>query len=374
MPAINILVKPASSACNMRCKYCFYEDEAANRSVAFSGLMSEITTENLIKKAALFAEGSCNFMFQGGEPTLTGLDFYRNFLETENKYKKDGLTFTHSIQTNGFALDEEWIKFFKENNFFVGLSLDGNGDLHDLNRLSKSGNGTFSRVLRAAQLMKNEKIEFNILSVVTSKAAKTIEKTYNFFKKQDFNNLQFIDCLDPIDGVGSFSPSNGEYAAFLSKLFSLWFNDLKNGRLCNIRLFDNWFNILFGGAPEACNMCGRCTVQFVIEGDGSIYPCDFYALDEYKLGNINENSFEEIICSEKAKLFIESSLPVPDECRGCRWYPLCRNGCRREREKIDDNSYGKARRCEAFRRFFEENEREISQAMNIIRLYGSKAK
>ena len=154
MPAINVLVKPASSACNMRCKYCFYEDEAVNRNVAFAGMMNYETTENLIKRASSFADGGCNFMFQGGEPTLAGLDFYRNFLETEKKYKKDNFVFTHSIQTNGFDLDEEWVKFFKENNFFVGLSLDGCGDLHDLNRISKSGNGTYSRVLRTASLLK----------------------------------------------------------------------------------------------------------------------------------------------------------------------------------------------------------------------------
>ena len=372
MPPLNVLVKPASSACNMHCKYCFYEDEAANRSLAFTGMMSEETAENLIKKAAHFAEGSCSFMFQGGEPTLAGIEFYRSFLEKEKKYAKDGLVFNHSIQTNGFALDEKWVSFFKENNFFVGLSLDGSGDLHDLNRTTKSGNGTYSRVLRAAQLMKKAGVEFNILSVVTAKAARSVEKTYNFFKKQGFDYLQFIDCLDPFEGCGAFSPTNEEYATFLSRLFSLWFDDLKHGRRCSIRLFDNWFSILFGCAPEACSMCGHCSVQFVTEGDGSIYPCDFYALDEYKLGNINENSFEDIVESEKAKQFIEASLPVPDECKKCRWYPLCRNGCRREREILADKTYGKTRRCVAIKQFFEENEREIATAMNIIRLYSSK--
>ncbi len=374
MPPLNVLVKPASSACNMRCKYCFYEDEAANRSVAFAGMMDEETAENLIKKAVLFAQGSCNFMFQGGEPTLAGLGFYRSFLETEKKYIKEGLVFTHSIQTNGLALDEEWIAFLKENNFFVGLSLDGNGDLHDLNRFSKSGNGTYSRVLRAAQLMKKANVEFNILSVVTSRAARSVEKTYNFFKKQGFDCLQFIDCLDPLECKGGYSPTNEEYALFLSKLFSLWFDDLKHGRMCSIRLFDNWFSILFGGAPEACNMCGHCSVQFVVEGDGSVYPCDFYALDEYKLGNIKADCFEDFIENEKAKQFVQVSLPVPDECKKCRWYPLCRNGCRREREVLPDKSFGKTRRCEAIKRFFEENEREIAQAMNIIKLYSGKGK
>ena len=367
MPPISVLVKPASSACNMRCKYCFYEDEAENRAVGFAGMMSDETAEKLIESAACFASGTCSFMFQGGEPTLAGLDFYRNFIETEKKYERDGLRFLHSIQTNGCALDEEWVRFFKENDFFVGISLDGNSDLHDLNRLSMQGVGTHSMVMKAVRLLEKHKVDYNILSVVTAKAARCAEKTFNFFKKQGFDSLQFIPCLDPIDGICGFAPDEDEYFQFLSRTFSLWLGEFKAGRYINIRQFDNWFSILLGGAPEACNMCGRCNVQFVAEGDGSVYPCDFYALDEYKLGTVGENSFDEMLASQTARDFIGASLYVPDECKACRWYPLCRNGCRREREILLDGNFGKTRWCGAYKRFFEENEKDIALALHVLK-------
>ncbi len=373
MPPISVLVKPASSACNMCCKYCFYEDEAANRVVGFRGMMSLETAEDLIKSAAEFAEGNCNFMFQGGEPTLAGLGFYRSFIELERKYERRDLVFTHSIQTNGYALDEEWVRFFKDNNFFVGISLDGNCDLHDLNRMSKNGNGSFNRVMKSISLLKKHGVEFNILSVVTSRAARSAEKTYNFFKKQGLCNLQFIDCLDPLDGERGLSADNGEYAAFLTKIFRLWLEDFKKGECISVRHLDNWLGIILGYPPEACNMCGRCSIQFVVEGDGGVYPCDFYALDEYLLGKTGEISFEQMINSGTAKSFIEKSSAVPEECRACRWYPLCRNGCRRERELMPDLSCGKTRRCSAYKRFFEENERELAYVAQLINTRRSKA-
>ncbi|MBR4050420.1 MAG: anaerobic sulfatase maturase [Clostridia bacterium] len=374
MPPISMLIKPASSACNMRCKYCFYEDEASCREQGFRGLMTKETAENIIKTAVEAAEGSVSFMFQGGEPTLAGLEFYKNFLETEKKYKKENIKFYHSIQTNGFALDEEWVEFFKENSFFVGLSLDGNSDLHDLNRLSKQGSGTHSKVLKAAKLLEKYGVEFNILSVVTAKAARTVEKNYNFFKKQGFDSLQFIDCLDSFDGNTAFSADNNEYFTFLDRLFALWLNDLKAGRYVHIRQFDNWFNILLGGAPEACNMCGHCTVQFVVEADGSVYPCDFYALDEYKIGTVGKNTLKEMFECETAQQFLRASMSVPDDCKNCRWFAVCRNGCRRERELLPDLSYVKYRRCEAVKAFFDKNEQEIAKSLRLIGFYQSKAK
>ncbi len=367
MPPINILVKPASSACNMHCKYCFYEDEAVNRTKGFAGMMSNETAENMIESAARFASGTCSFMFQGGEPTLAGLDFYRSFLETEKKYLRDDLTFLHSIQTNGYALDDEWINFFKENDFFVGISLDGYADLHDLNRNGKNTGGSFNRVMRSIALLKKYGVRFNVLSVVTSRAARSAEKNYNFFKKQGLDNLQFIPCLDPIGESSGFSPSAEEYASFLTKTFRLWYADFIGGRAVSIRTFDNWLSILLGGTPEACDMCGCCGIQFVVEGDGSVYPCDFYALDEYKIGTVGESSFEEMLASPVAQRFVEVSLNVPEECRQCRWYPLCRNGCRREREVLTDGAYGKTRRCAAYKLFFEANEPLLAQVLRIIK-------
>lgn len=372
MPPISMLIKPASSACNMRCKYCFYEDEAKCREQGFRGIMSLETAKKIIHSAVQASDKSCSFMFQGGEPTLAGLDFYCGFIAIEKEYPD--ITFFHSIQTNGYAVDEEWVSFFKENNFFVGVSLDGNPDLHNLNRRSQQGNDTHSRVIRAIRLLERYGVEFNILSVVTARAAKNIEKTYNYFKKQGFEHLQFIDCLDSFDGENVFSADNEEYCSFLTRLFRLWSEDLKKGRYIHIRQFDNWMNILMGGQPEACNMCGHCSVQFVVESDASVYPCDFYALDEYRIGTVGVESLPDMFESQTAQSFLKTSVNIPEECKACRWYALCRNGCRRERVLSPDSACGKYRRCEAVQRFFAENEREIAQALSTLRFYQSKAK
>lgn len=183
MPHVSVLLKPASSACNMNCKYCFYKDEANCRETAFCGMMSLSDAEEIIKSAAEYASGSCTFLFQGGEPTLAGLDFYKGFAEIEKKYAKKGLIFHHSIQTNGLLIDDDWAKFFKKNNYLVGLSLDGPAQINDLNRVDVSGKGTFNRVMKAADILDRHKAAYNVLSVVTGKNARSAEKIYNFFEK-----------------------------------------------------------------------------------------------------------------------------------------------------------------------------------------------
>ena len=153
MPPINILIKPASSACNMACAYCFYRDVAENREQAFEGMLSLAQMERVIAAGMEYAEHICSFAFQGGEPTLAGLDFYRGVVELQKKYARSGVEIRNAIQTNGYLIDEEWAAFLAENRFLVGLSLDGPAELHNLNRLDAAGEGTFNRVLRAARLL-----------------------------------------------------------------------------------------------------------------------------------------------------------------------------------------------------------------------------
>ena len=141
MPPVNVLVKPASSACNMDCRYCFYQDEADKRAHGFAGMMSLETAEALVSTAMEYAEGACSFLFQGGEPTLAGLDFYRSFLQLEKKYSKPGVAIQNSIQTNGYLIDDAWAAFLHDNRFLTGLSLDGPAQIHDFNRTDRAGKG-----------------------------------------------------------------------------------------------------------------------------------------------------------------------------------------------------------------------------------------
>lgn len=187
MPPISILIKPASGLCNLRCKYCFYADEMEHRKQNSYGIMSLETLEEVIKKALAWAEGSCSIAFQGGEPTLAGLNFYRKCLELEKKYNVNQVQISHAIQTNGFLLDEEWCQFLAKNHFLTGLSIDGVKTTHDAYRKDAQGNDTFFHTLHVAELLKKAGAEFNILTVVNKKTAAKINRIYEFYKKKAFS-------------------------------------------------------------------------------------------------------------------------------------------------------------------------------------------
>ena len=158
----------------------------------------------------------------------------------------------------------------------------------------------------------------------------------------------------------------GYYADFLIRIFDLWFRDLKDGRYISIRHLDNWIAVLLGRRPEACDMTGKCSIQFVTESDGSVYPCDFYALDEWKIGTVGRQSLEEMEAGATARRFVEDSCRIPEECHACPAYPLCHNGCRRSRIPASGGLAGRFRFCDAYRRFFEERCEELRTAAQIV--------
>lgn len=354
MPPLSILVKPASSACNLRCSYCFYADEASVRAVPNYGLMPEAVSHTLIEKAVDAAEGSVTFLFQGGEPTLAGLDFYRDFVPYVQKTAPSGLTVQYAIQTNGTLLDEEWCRFFKEKHFLVGLSLDGSRECHDRFRRDGAGKGTYDRVLRAARLLERTGVEYNILTVVTGYLARHIHSVFAALCGDGFRFQQYIPCLDPLGetrGGQGYSLSPAQYGTFLKTLFDLWYRELERGRYWSVRWFDNLIWMLNGHDPEQCSMRGYCGVQYMVEADGSVYPCDFYGLDGFRLGNIRHNSWAELDRAREMSGFVKDSQHIPETCGRCQWYPLCRNGCRRDRmmagDRLDRNYY-----CESYADFF----------------------
>ena len=369
MASLNILIKPASASCNMACKYCFYKDVAKNRQQAFKGILSLELMKKIIQAGMEYPASSYSFTFQGGEPTIAGLDFFRQTVKLQKEYARPNTEVFNAIQTNGYLIDEAWAEFLAENHFLVGLSLDGPAELHNLNRVDVSGNGTFNKVMHAAKLLKKYHVDFNILCVVTGRNARAVEKIYHFYKKQGFRWLQFIPALEPIDamrGMENYYLSANAYGDFLIRLFDLWYADLRQKEYISIRHLDNWLSILMGARPEACDMAGRCAVQFVVEGDGSVYPCDFYVLDEWYMGKVGEISFAELQRGTIGKRFINTSLRVPAQCQSCPWHSLCRNGCRRDRMDIFDGGDGRNCYCESFQRFFSERKKQMIDAIQLI--------
>lgn len=354
MKQLSLLIKPSSSNCNLRCKYCFYEDETKNRSTPCYGMMSPETLELVVQKALHDAEEFCNFGFQGGEPMLAGLDFYEHFAQLVEKYKKPSTMVLFSLQTNGTLITEEWARLFQKYHVLVGISLDGTKSIHDWNRIDASGKGTFQQITKNIRLLEKYGVTFNIVSVLTGQMAKHIRQTYDFLKKQGFFYHQYIPCLDPIGkepGKEPYSLTPALYCQALCNLFDLYFEDWQKGNPVSVRYFDNWVQVLQGKTPEACSMYGRCSIQNVVEANGDIFPCDFYVLDEYRLGNIREVSFQELADRRTEFLFFQTEACRDDRCKNCRWYALCRGGCRRDCFSTPD---GKWRNyyCEAYQEFF----------------------
>ncbi len=355
MPSLSLLVKPASSLCNLNCRYCFYHDVADKRTTASHGIMDDGVLETLVQRALSFADGHCTFAFQGGEPTLAGLGFYRRLVDMQRKYNAKGVQIHNAIQTNGMAIDAEWARFLAMHHFLTGVSLDGPREIHDANRMDATGRGSFDRVMTGISHLKAAGAEFNILSVVTGWSARHANKIYRFFRRERFDFLQFIPCLDPFGEepfkqAHSLSPER--YGSFLISLFDLWHKDALLGNPISIRWFDNLAGMMLGAPPESCGMSGRCTCQFVVEADGSVYPCDFYVLDEWKVGNILMDGFVEMRASPNAERFISTSLPVDPSCAGCPWKTLCHGGCRRSREPFRDGLPILNLQCQAYKRFF----------------------
>lgn len=356
MPPISIMIKPASGNCNMNCSYCFYKDEMSKRETKSYGIMTIDTLESIIKNVLGFADKECTIAFQGGEPTLAGLGFYRQLIEIQNRYNTKKVKIYNAIQTNGYKIDEEWAKFFAENQFLVGLSFDGIKDVHDRYRIIGTGEGTYNHVLRTVQLFKKHKVEFNILTVVTAHTVRYISKIYGFFQRNELIHQQYIPCLDPIGeerGKEQYSLTPDLYLEFLKKLFDLWYLDIKNDKEVHNRYFENLLEIMVGGNPKSCGMAGVCSRQFVIEADGSVYPCDFYALDQWRLGNFATDSVEIIEKRREELEFIQSSENVHEDCIECKWYLLCRGGCRRDRELSSGKELWKNYYCKAYFAFYE---------------------
>ncbi len=359
--ALSIFVKPASSRCNLACKYCFYVDSANNRAVGDRGIMTAKTVDVILKKALDFVDGGfLHVAFQGGEPLVAGLEFYKNFVLTANSINEKLADITYSVQTNGVLIDENFAKFFAENKFLLGVSLDGNEVLHDLHRVYSNGKGSYKDVLAGISELKKVGADYNIVTVVTKAVANKIQNIYDFYKRSGFDYLQFIPCIDDFDNkISPHSLSAEDYFTFLDRLYKLWSDDIRAGKYVSVRLFDNIGNFLLGRAFESCDLKGICSLQFVIESDGDVYPCDFFALDEFKLGNILESDFAELANNSVAENFVNESKTKHKDCPSCNFWNLCRGGCKRYHCE-----HGKFRFCESFKQFYEKNLLDFQALMN----------
>ena len=368
LSAVSLLVKPVSGRCNMRCDYCFYFDEAKHRQREPAGIMREETVRELVDAAFSAADprAEISFAFQGGEPTLAGLDFFVRFCEMVRGRNTAQQPVRWSIQTNGLLLDERWASFLKENRFLVGLSLDGTAALHDSFRRDASGRKTYSRVLRSARLLKEYEVPVNLLCVVTEPAARRPVPVYEALKALGVPFLQFIPCLNPLDAKPRRLPwslSADSFGRFLCAVFDRWEADWQRGEYVSVRQFEDWLRLAMGQPPEMCASCGSCGGYLVAEADGSLYPCDFYVLDEWRLGDLR-GGLLSALDSEKMRQFRRRLETLPADCPSCPHASLCQGGCPRnwktEKSRIVNEL------CPAFRMFFAYAEPRIRRLSGLL--------
>ena len=378
MPAASILIKPTSANCNMNCSYCFYKCLSSNREQYSKGFMSEETLEELVRQAIAYADGSLTFAFQGGEPTLAGINFYKKALELQKKYNTKHLYIENTIQTNGLLIDDAWAKFLAENHFLVGLSLDGPRKLHDCYRKDTEGNGTFERLMETVNLFVRYRVDYNVVSVITNETAKKASFLYKFWKRNGFPFIQFIPCMDeehrriPDAEKSCFAVEPVQYGRFLCEIFDFWYADFKQGTAMDIRMFSNLAQIAAGFQAEECGMNGCCNCYFAVEGDGSVYPCDFYCMDEWKLGTVADG-FAFLFASDKSKEFMLTSHHVAEKCKICPYFTLCRGGCRRWRESLLNEKLPVNKLCPAYELFFAHAGGQIAELGVFLRQKFSKS-
>lgn len=373
-PNFSLLAKPSGPLCNLDCKYCFYLEKEAyfkeNESSRY--YMTEDTQETYVKQYLESQKGhQITFAFQGGEPTLIGLPFFERQVELVEKYKQPYQQVQYSLQTNGTRINEEWCKFLKKHNVLVGLSIDGPPELHDHYRVSKGGQPTHGKVMRALHLLQEHQVEFNTLTVVNGTNAKHGKEVYQFLKSTGSTFFQFIPIVERVDETGEelcsapvldevnegfnipeWNVKPKEFGQFYIDVYEEWVRE-DVGKIY-VQMFDLQLGFQMGMPSSLCVYSKTCGAAGIMEHNGDVYSCDHFVYPEHKLGNIKEKTMEEMFESEMQHKFGQDKFDkLPSYCKSCEFLERCYGGCPKHRfNKTPDGDPGLNYLCEGYKMFF----------------------
>ncbi len=330
----SLLIKPSSAACNIRCEYCFYIDHLNHIKEGDKPAMTYKTLEKMISGYMKLPLKELSFGWQGGEPTIMGLDFFKKAVDFQKQYAPTGATISNSLQTNAILIDKPMAEFFAENNFLLGVSLDGPNKVHNRYRLTIDGKPTHSKVMDGINNLRNAKAEFNILCLVNSENVDKPRELYKYYKEKGFSFLQFIPCVeyDENGNLTHYSITGKQWGKFLCDIFDIWFR--KDTKKVSIRHFDSVLNYMILGHYTECTMDKDCRQYFVVEYDGGIYPCDFFVKKELLLGNVNsanDQIWESVLTNSHYEIFGGKKRKWNKKCSTCKWLKLCHGDCQKMR-------------------------------------------
>jgi uncharacterized protein len=379
-PRIHVLAKPSGATCNLACSYCFFLDkELLYPSSKFR--MSLETLETYIRQLIETHRSSeVTVAWQGGEPTLMGVDFYRQAIHFQEKYRRPGMTFENTMQTNGTLLDDEWCQFFKENNYLIGISIDGPARLHDAYRVDKGGAPTFDKVLRGLRLLQKHGVEYNILTTVNRSNGDHPLEVYRFLRDEAGTSwIQFIPVIERVNPDGSSLTQSGDrvsprsvrpeqFGRFLIQVYDEWVhNDV--GRIF-VQTFEaslrSWMRLPTSGM---CVFDKTCGYGLALEHNGDLYSCDHFVEPDFLIGNIKEEHMLELVGSEQQFKFGQHKRDsLPRYCRECPVLFACNGECPKNRfTRTPDGEAGLNYLCAGYKAFFQSVDEPMKLLATLLR-------
>ncbi|NVK74519.1 MAG: anaerobic sulfatase maturase [Oceanospirillaceae bacterium] len=374
-----IVVKPIGPICNLDCEYCFYLDKEEMYPKKHSFRMKDEVLERLIHQyieSQPVGVKEINFAWQGGEPTLLGVDFFKRVVALQKYYQRPGTNITNAMQTNGTLLNDEWGEFLAENNFLIGISVDGNMKLHDKLRKTKTGQGSYDQVKRGINILKKYKVEHNFLCVINSVNGEQPSRVYQALKKLGAEHIQFIPIVEheylsgdtTVDSKTRVSKNSVKpkmFGQFLNEVFHSWYKE-DVGKVF-IRNFEDIFAKLAGVGGSMCVHAEQCGKNIAIEHDGKVYSCDHFVFDDYYQGNLMEQSLSSLVTQASQVTFGENKKnQMNQECFTCEYRQLCHGGCPAHRIVKDGADYHKNYLCEGYKYFYRNSSKAITEVMRSL--------
>jgi uncharacterized protein len=363
LPGFHLMAKPAGSRCNLSCQYCFYLRKGDLYPESRFRMSDKVLDEYTRQTIEAHRIPEVTFAWQGGEPTILGIDFFTKALDLQKKYCRPGMVIHNTIQTNGVLLDDEWCKFFKKNRFLIGISLDGPRELHDACRTDAAGKGTFDRVMQGLALLKKHTVDFNILCTVNAVNGDHPLEVYRFFRDEaQAQFIQFIPVVERDSQTGTMTPLSvlpEQYGKFLIGVFDEWVRH--DVGTIYVQHFDTALANWYGEPHGICVFSPTCGSAMVIEHNGDIYSCDHFVDQDHLLGNILEAPVIELVNNDRQRQFgRDKREKLPEYCKKCPVLFACRGECPKNRFAVTPGGEsGLNYLCDGYRMFFSHIDRPM---------------